>query len=186
MWCAAGLWSPTCDRSDQYPHDNMGSHYVVSGHPSSRNSNTKKLMAGVSYRTLFNALENGGPAGLIYGYLFVWGGVILQALVMAEMASMYVFTTVKSMVSFPFCGCCVAIYAGFGQASATIRTTPLWLIVLAMTILSVPKIGFVNSHSRHEKRISVHFCRRRETAVTISQKNVVLSWGCADKESGSR
>ena len=43
-----------------------------------------------SYSTLYNALENGGPAGLMYGYLFVWCGVILQALVMTEMASMYV------------------------------------------------------------------------------------------------
>ena len=61
----------------------------------------RKLTAGTSYRTLFNALENGGPAGLIYGYLFVWCGVILQALVMAEMASMYVFAkampTIRSL-----------------------------------------------------------------------------------------
>lgn len=38
--------------------------------------------------TLNNGLENGGPAGLIYGYLFAWFGASLQALVMAEMASM--------------------------------------------------------------------------------------------------
>ncbi|MCJ1226565.1 hypothetical protein MMC12_003218 [Toensbergia leucococca] len=38
--------------------------------------------------TLLNGLQNGGPAGLIYGYLFVWAGSIMQALVMAEMASM--------------------------------------------------------------------------------------------------
>ena len=43
-------------------------------------------------RILLNGLENGGPAGLIYGYLFVWIGATLQALVMAEMASMYVRT----------------------------------------------------------------------------------------------
>ena len=42
------------------------------------------------YRTLLNGLQNGGPAGLIYGYIFVWCGASLQALVMAEMASMYV------------------------------------------------------------------------------------------------
>ena len=59
-------------------------------------------MTGTSCRTLFNALENGGPAGLIYGYLFVWCGVILQALVMAEMASMYVFDTAMPMISFSF------------------------------------------------------------------------------------
>ncbi|KKY26616.1 putative amino acid transporter [Diplodia seriata] len=33
-------------------------------------------------------LLNGGNAGLIYGYIFVWFGTILQVLVMAEMASM--------------------------------------------------------------------------------------------------
>lgn len=34
------------------------------------------------------ALLNGGNSGLIYGYLFVWFGSILQVVVMAEMASM--------------------------------------------------------------------------------------------------
>lgn len=43
-----------------------------------------------SFRTLKNGLENGGPAGLVYGFLFAWAGAVLQALVMAEMASMYV------------------------------------------------------------------------------------------------
>ncbi|KAM0800484.1 amino acid transporter-like protein [Usnea florida] len=38
--------------------------------------------------TLLNGLQNGGPAGLIYGYIFVWCGASLQALVMGEMASM--------------------------------------------------------------------------------------------------
>ena len=74
------------------------------------------LMAGTSSSTLFNALENGGPAGLIYGYLFVWCGAILQALVMAEMASMYVSNsnTLNFVVSFVFPGCYVTTYAGFG------------------------------------------------------------------------
>lgn len=34
-------------------------------------------------------LNNGGAAGLVYGYLFVWAGSILQVLVMAELGSMY-------------------------------------------------------------------------------------------------
>ncbi|KAI9649900.1 hypothetical protein NHQ30_002484 [Ciborinia camelliae] len=38
--------------------------------------------------TLQFGLQNGGPAGLIYGYLAAWSGSMLQALVMAEMASM--------------------------------------------------------------------------------------------------
>ena len=44
------------------------------------------------FRGLIFGLTNGGPAGLVYGYLFVWCGASLQALVMAEMASMYVNT----------------------------------------------------------------------------------------------
>ena len=88
MSCTARVWPSTGHRSDQYAHDNVGSHYIVSGPRSQRISAGQKLTAGTWYRTLFNALENGGPAGLIYGYLFVWCGVILQALVMAEMASM--------------------------------------------------------------------------------------------------
>lgn len=126
MSCPARVRSLTCDRSDQYPHDNVGSHYVVSKHLFSRQRAPEKLMAGTSSRTLYNALENGGPAGLIYGYLFVWCGVILQALVMAEMASMYVSNTLNLVISFVFPGCYVTTYAGFGQASATIRTTPFY------------------------------------------------------------
>ena len=41
-------------------------------------------------RTLEYGLQNGGPAGLIYGFILAWVGQSLQALVMAEMASMYV------------------------------------------------------------------------------------------------
>ena len=43
-------------------------------------------------RTLQYGLQNGGPAGLFYGYLVAWSGAALQAIVMAEMASMYVST----------------------------------------------------------------------------------------------
>jgi choline transport protein len=39
--------------------------------------------SGIQY-----GLLNGGPGGLIYGFLAAWFGSILQALVMAEMASM--------------------------------------------------------------------------------------------------
>ena len=37
-------------------------------------------------------MENGGPAGVIYGFLAAWAGAMLQALVMAEMASMIPLT----------------------------------------------------------------------------------------------
>ncbi|KAL9097820.1 MAG: hypothetical protein Q9165_000146 [Trypethelium subeluteriae] len=38
--------------------------------------------------TLQYGLQNGGPAGLFYGYIVAWIGATLQALVMAELASM--------------------------------------------------------------------------------------------------
>ncbi|KAF2088439.1 amino acid transporter-like protein [Saccharata proteae CBS 121410] len=38
--------------------------------------------------TFEGGLENGGSAGLVYGYLFIWIGNMLQAVVMAELASM--------------------------------------------------------------------------------------------------
>ena len=59
--------------------------------------NDSEAETGRECRTLLNGLENGGPAGLIYGYLFVWLGAMLQALVMAEMASMYVRNTLISV-----------------------------------------------------------------------------------------
>lgn len=37
-----------------------------------------------------SGLANGGPAGLVYGFFFAWIGTTLQALVMGEMASMFV------------------------------------------------------------------------------------------------
>jgi len=41
-------------------------------------------------RTFQAGLANGGPSGLVYGFLFAWIGNFLQALVMAELASMFV------------------------------------------------------------------------------------------------
>lgn len=43
------------------------------------------ISPGSSFQT---GLANGGPAGLIYGFLFAWLGTGLQALVMGEMGSM--------------------------------------------------------------------------------------------------
>lgn len=37
-----------------------------------------------------SGLNNGGPSGLLYGFLFTWLGSIFQILVMGEMASMLV------------------------------------------------------------------------------------------------
>ena len=42
------------------------------------------------HRTSLFGLINGGTAGLIWGYLFVWVGYMLVFASIAEMASMYV------------------------------------------------------------------------------------------------
>ena len=43
--------------------------------------------------TLTIGLTNGGPAGLVYGFLAAWVGATLQSLVFAEMASMCVVSS---------------------------------------------------------------------------------------------
>ncbi|KAL8918448.1 MAG: hypothetical protein Q9208_007354 [Pyrenodesmia sp. 3 TL-2023] len=48
----------------------------------------KRLNHVASFSVFQSGLSNGGPAGLIYGFIFTWIGSGLQALVMAEMASM--------------------------------------------------------------------------------------------------
>ena len=52
---------------------------------------------------MLDGLQNGGPAGLIYGFLFVWCGASFQTLVMAELASMYVETCPDIL---GLCVCC--------------------------------------------------------------------------------
>ncbi|MCJ1391115.1 hypothetical protein MMC18_003977 [Xylographa bjoerkii] len=47
-----------------------------------------RSMSAIGLTTLQFGLQNGGPAGLVYGYIAAWIGAFLQALVMAEMASM--------------------------------------------------------------------------------------------------
>jgi amino acid permease len=37
--------------------------------------------------------QNGGPAGLVYGYLFCWVGILCVVASLGEMASMYVLFT---------------------------------------------------------------------------------------------
>ncbi|KAF1958516.1 hypothetical protein CC80DRAFT_515234 [Byssothecium circinans] len=51
--------------------------------------------------TSFQAgLLNGGPAGLVYGFIFAWIGTLLQAFVMGEMASMVAVLAPKSCSKF--------------------------------------------------------------------------------------
>lgn len=63
---------------------------VLSVLPATGPSSPYSIVTTDSSRTLQYGLQNGGTAGLIYGFIFAWIGAILQALVMAEMASMSV------------------------------------------------------------------------------------------------
>ena len=91
------VWAVTSHWPDKHLDDNLGGHYVVSICFQSISCHRLEAERSVRNRTLLNGLQNGGPAGLIYGYLFVWLGATLQALVMAEMASMYVRATAISL-----------------------------------------------------------------------------------------
>jgi hypothetical protein len=43
----------------------------------------------IAYNSVFlYGFQNGGPAGLIYGYLFCWAGTLATVASLAEMASM--------------------------------------------------------------------------------------------------
>ncbi len=84
--------------------------------------------------------------------LFVWCGVILQALVMAEMASMYVFAKAMPTISFLFCDFCVTTHPGFGHPSAAIRTTSLFLNMVAMTLSLAPDNFLVIGQSTMQDR----------------------------------
>lgn len=82
------LWAASRHWPYQHFDDNVGGDHGVSICTQPALRNCRETETCVDRRTLLNGLENGGPAGLIYGYLFVWVGATLQACVMGEMASM--------------------------------------------------------------------------------------------------
>ena len=85
------LRTATNYRSDEHLDDYLGGVHIVSiPYPPPKRRGFPLADLSASPRGLLYGLENGGPAGLVYGYLLVWCGASLQALVMAEMASMYV------------------------------------------------------------------------------------------------
>jgi choline transport protein len=79
----------------------------------------KEVEAAVNrfYSAFQSGLNNGGSVGLIYGFLFTWGGNILQTLVMAEMASMLIPDSLRLLVY--LLTCCV----GFLSQEASITGT---------------------------------------------------------------
>lgn len=54
------------------------------------------VISDIGHSVFQLGLVNGGPSGLIYGFLIAWAGTALQALVMGEMASMSVATSTES------------------------------------------------------------------------------------------
>ncbi|KAB8297776.1 hypothetical protein EYC80_001576 [Monilinia laxa] len=87
--------------------------------------------------TLQFGLQSGGPAGLIYGFLGAWSGSMLQALVMAEMASMIplaggLFNWVV-ILSPPWCKKFLSYFAGW-------LTVICWQAFVAETCYTVASL----------------------------------------------
>jgi len=47
------------------------------------------MLINASYSTFEFGFQNGGPAGLIYGFLFCWAGTLATVASLAELASMW-------------------------------------------------------------------------------------------------
>ncbi|KAF2188436.1 hypothetical protein K469DRAFT_769162 [Zopfia rhizophila CBS 207.26] len=62
--------------------------------------------------TLQFGLTNGGPTGLIYGFMAAWTGAMLQALVMAEMASIYALIPLAEAFVAEVCYTCASLIQG--------------------------------------------------------------------------
>ncbi|KAL2043899.1 hypothetical protein N7G274_003419 [Stereocaulon virgatum] len=105
--------------------------------------------------TLLNGLENGGPAGLIYGYLFVWVGATLQAFVMAEMASMIPLAggpfNWVAILSPPWCKKFLSYLAGWltvitWQALVAGTAYVSGTLIQGLLILNYPNYGYQRWH----------------------------------------
>ncbi|CAD6573229.1 MAG: hypothetical protein ASARMPREDX12_005912 [Alectoria sarmentosa] len=105
--------------------------------------------------TLLNGLQNGGPAGLIYGYIFVWCGASLQALVMAEMASMIPLAggpfNWVAILSPPWCKKFLSYLAGWltvitWQAFVAGTTYVTGTLVQGLLILNYPSYDYQRWH----------------------------------------
>lgn len=62
-----------------------------------------RRLTRVFHSAFASGLGNGGPSGLVYGYLFVWAGTVTQVLIMAELGSMYVPSVSRSAAA--VCAC---------------------------------------------------------------------------------
>ena len=81
----AQIWALLYRWFDMYAHDHMGGGLDVS-----ISSNIVRMECKMWSRVFQSGLTNGGPAGLVYGFILVWIGTALQTLVMAELASLCV------------------------------------------------------------------------------------------------
>ena len=85
------LWLDLDGWLDMYSNDNVGGNALVSFEsPLLQLRSTSKRRILTHNSTFAGGLNNGGPAGLVYGFIFTFIGSFLQCLVMAELASMFV------------------------------------------------------------------------------------------------
>ena len=90
----AKIWPCVYNRAYLHLDDYMGGISDVSLNFSTNVGCLDQIKLKDSFSVFQNGLNNGGPAGLVYGFLVTWVGNGLQALVMAEMASMLVIMIV--------------------------------------------------------------------------------------------
>lgn len=84
----AEFWTPFYRRIDLHIDDHLGGYFDVRMNQSTRSHQLLASDNNIITRIFQLGLTNGGPSGLVYGFLFAWIGTALQALVMGEMASM--------------------------------------------------------------------------------------------------
>lgn len=119
-------------------------HRVSHNHTTSRSPSEAD---NAQNRTLLNGVDNGGPAGLIHGYIFVWCGASLQALVMAKMASMYVHLRIIISLNRSFGSLCIG--------------HPLSLDLLVQVVLTFGSLGGKYFVARLENNIPANFLTLR-------------------------
>ena len=114
---------------------------------------------------------------------------MLQALVMAEMASMYVLNGAMPAILFFSCRFIGTTHAGFGQASAAIPTISLLVALAAMTLLSAPDLCLADSQVVATRlvflRVHADAVRSGDYRSHFGRDNTFLG-AFADKASGSR
>lgn len=94
---------------------------------------------------------------------------------MAEMASMYVFAKAMSTISFLACDSCVTTHPGFGRSSAAIRTTSLFLDMVALALSLAPDNSVIGQSTTQDRQFGAFL--QTQCAHETNRKRMGLSLG---------